>query len=181
MHVATLSANDEHVAACPSSLPVVGLSPFPYIVQVHKLNVLPWTPFWVGHLCFLCLDTSGHQCFGPLPSSSPYPPPSSRPGSTIPERVTLTYSLLALQGPLGSDKAPSALTHQTAAYALKQQVTHRVVLFIGVVFVLRRIPEVARAVPKVEEYIRARVRRGGQGGDDCGHGGRRQSRLNPGG
>ena len=64
------------------------------------------------------------------------PPPSSRPGSTIPERVTLTYSLLALQGPLGSDKAPSALTHQTAAYALKQQVTHRVVLFIGVVFVI---------------------------------------------
>ena len=96
---------------------------------------LGWTPVF---------PLSGHlwtPVFRPptLPLSLP---PLKCPGSTIPERVTLTYSLLALQGPLGSDKAPSALTHQTAAYALKQQVTHRVVLFIGVVFVLRRIPEV---------------------------------------
>jgi len=36
-------------------------------VQVQKVNVFRLDTFWVGHLCFLCLDTPGHQCFGPLP------------------------------------------------------------------------------------------------------------------
>ena len=65
--------------------------------------------------------------------------------------------LLAAAAPSATQRTPGCECR------LKEQVTHRVVLFIGVVFVLRRIPEVARAVPKVEVYIRGAIAGGAEG------------------